>query len=135
MVSLTKLNSRLHRVMKAVGIKRHGHESHPVTLRRLILIACSISIIIVIFSSWLFYSDPRSKYDLVRPGRRKLPETFQANKSNELSGDIEKSDVKIELQNLKGQLDGLDIYGNFKDDALSDYKVLQGYLDQPIVQE
>lgn len=131
----TKLKQKAHAFLKAVGVKRHGHESHPITLRRLILIACAVSIVIVIFSSWLFYSDPRSKYDLVRPGRRKLPETFQADKSSELSGDIEKSDVKVELQKLKGQLEGLDIYGDFKDEALSDYKVLQGYLDQPIIEQ
>lgn len=132
---MLKFNQRLHSFMKAVGISRHGHESHPVTLRRLILIACFVSICIVIFASWLFYSDPRSKYDLVRPGRRALPESFRADKGTDLAGDVEKSDVKVELQKLKSQSDGLEIYGNFKNDALSDYKVLQGYLDQPILQE
>jgi hypothetical protein len=129
------VKSRLHKIAKAIGIRRHDHETHPVTLRRLILLACLFSLSIVAVSSWLFYRDPRSKYDLVRPGRRTLPESFRADQSDLGKGETTKSDVKLELQKLQSQLNGLDLYGNYKDDALSDYKVLQGYLDQPITDQ
>ncbi len=130
-----KLKEWLHRLAKAIGIRRHAHDLHSLTLRRLILLACLFSLMLVATGSWLFYKDPRSKYDLVRPGRRNLPEGFRADQDKSLSGEITRDDVKLELQKLQGQLTGLDIYGNFKDEALSDYKVLQGYLDQPITQE
>ena len=69
----------------------------------------------------MFYSDPRSKYDLVRPGRRVLPESFRAEEvKNE---DKTRDDLKLELQNLQKQLNGLDIYGSFNDQSLSDGKV------------
>jgi len=132
---VARFKKTLHSIAKSIGIRRHAHEHHPLTLRRLILIACLLSLSIVAFSSWLFYSDPRSKYDLVRPGRRNLPDTFRADQSGDVSEEITKSDVKVEIQKLQGQVNGLDIYGNFKDDALSDYKVLQGYLDQPILDQ
>ncbi len=130
-----KVRSFLHQFAKITGIKRHAHDLHTLTLRRLILVSCLFSIFLVVIASWMFYSDPRSKYDLVRPGRRNLPEDFRADQDKSLSGEITSDDVKLELQKLQGQLTGLDIYGNFKDEALSDYKVLQGYLDQPITQE
>ncbi len=126
------VKNKLQKFAKAIGIRRHEHESHPVTLRRLILLACLFSLSIVAVSSWLFYRDPRSKYELVRPGRRTLPESFRADQSDLGRTETTKSDVKLELQKLQSQLNGLDLYGNYKDDALSDYKVLQGYLDQPI---
>ena len=125
------VKARLKRVFKAIGLRRHDHDIHKLTLRRLILICCALSLMIVAFASFLFYNDPRSKYDLVRPGRRTLPEGFRASSDDEAI--TTKDDVKLELQKLRSQLNGLDIYGNFKDDALSDYKVLQGYLDQPLV--
>jgi hypothetical protein len=130
-----KFRDLVHKFAKMVGIKRHAHDLHALTLRRLILLACGFCIILVIFASWLFYKDPRSKYDLVRPGRRNLPESFRADQDKSLTGEVTKSDVKLELQKLESQLTGLGIYGNFKDDSLSDYKVLQNYLDQPLNQE
>jgi hypothetical protein len=127
-----KLNRVLHRFARSVGIKRHLHEEHPLTLRRLILLACLFSLVIVGISSWLFYKDPRSKYDLVRPGRRELPEAFRADEGSVANS---KDDVKLEIQRLRTQLKGLEIYGGFNDDSLSDYKVLQNYLDQPVVEQ
>ncbi len=129
-----RLKKNLHSVAKSIGVKRHGHEEHRMTLRRLILLACTFSLIMTAYASWLFYNDPRSKYDLVRPGRRELPDSFRVDQSDSNS-ETTKSDVKVEVQKLQGQLNGLDIYGNFKDDALSDYKVLQGYLDQPVIEQ
>lgn len=127
------LRSKLHKFAKSVGIKRHEHEHHPMTLRRLILSACLFSILIVGVSSWIFYRDPRSKYDLVRPGRRELPQSFRAEDS---SSNVEtKDDVKLEIQRLQGQLNSLDAYGNFSNDSLSDSKVLQSYLDQPVLDQ
>lgn len=129
-----KIGGYVHRLAKSVGIKRHAHEHHPMTLRRLILSACLFSLLIVAISSWMFYKDPRSKYDLVRPGQRELPESFRAD--DESSNSVEsKDDVKLEIQRLQGQLNSLDTYGNFNNDSLGDYKVLQGYLDQPILEQ
>lgn len=130
-----RIQKKLHAVARSVGIMRHLHEQHPMTLRRLILVACTFSMIMVTFASWAFYNDPRSKYDLVRPGRRNLPDSFKVDQSEDSGGEVTRSDVKVELQKLQGQVNGLDIYGNFKDDALSDYKVLQGYLDQPFFEQ
>lgn len=130
-----KIGSFWHGFSKAIGIKRHAHDLHWLSLRRLILLSCGFCLLLVVMASWLFYKDPRSKYDLVRPGRRNLPESFRADQDKSLSGEITRDDVKLELQKLQGQLTGLDIYGNFNNDALSDYKVLQGYLDQPIVDQ
>jgi len=129
-----KLRARAHKVAKSVGIKRHAHEHHPMTLRRLILCACLFSLVIVGISSWIFYRDPRSKYDLVRPGRRQLPVSFKA--EEEPSAKFEtKEDVKFEIQHIRGQLNSLDSYGNFTNDTLSDDKVLQNYLDQPVLEQ
>jgi hypothetical protein len=130
-----RLHQGLHSLAKSVGIVRHLHEEHPMTLRRLILISCVFSLVMVTIASWIFYNDPRSKYDLVRPGRRTLPDSFVVDQNDSSGGETTKSDVKIEIQKLQSQVNGLDIYGNFKDDALSDYKVLQGYLDQPILDQ
>ena len=130
---MSKVKIRFHKFARSVGIKRHAHESHPMTLRRLILSACLFSLVIVGISSWVFYKDPRSKYDLVRPGQRALPESFRA---EDESGVVEtRDDVKLEIQRLQSQLNSLDGYGNFNNDQLSDYKVLQGYLDQPILEQ
>lgn len=128
-----KIGAKLHRLAKSVGIRRHEHEHHPMTLRRLILLACLFSILIVSISSWIFYSDPRSKYDLVRPGRRELPQSFRA--EDDASNVESKDDVKLEIQRLQGQLNSLDTYGNFSNDSLSDAKVLQSYLDQPVLDQ
>ena len=128
-----KFKERLHNLAKSVGVLKHKHEHHPLTLRRLILLCCVFSLILVGISSWMFYSDPRSKYDLVRPGRRVLPESFRAEEvKNE---DKTRDDLKLELQNLQKQLNGLDIYGRFNDQSLSDGKVLQSYLDQPVLEQ
>ena len=125
------IRKRAHKLAKSIGVLKHEHEEHPLTLRRLILVCCMFSLILVGISSWMFYSDPRSKYDLVRPGRRDLPESFRA---EEVRGeDKTREDVRLELQNLQKQLNGLDIYGGFNDQSLSDEKVLQNYLDQPVL--
>lgn len=129
-----KISSFIHNIAKSVGIKRHAHEHHPMTLRRLILLACLFSLGIVFISSWFFYRDPRSKYDLVRPGRRDLPESFKVEESSGVTFDT-KQDVKLELQHLQNQLNDLDKYGNFTGDALSNDKVLQNYLDQPVIDQ
>lgn len=129
-----KLRSRVHKIAKAVGIKRHAHEHHPMTLRRLILLACLFSLVIVGISSWIFYKDPRSKYDLVRPGRRELPQSFQADEDSGTDF-ATKGDVKLEIQHIQGQLNSLDSYGNFTNDALSNDKVLQNYMDQPVLEQ
>lgn len=129
-----KFRERIHRFARSVGIKRHAHEHHPMTLRRLILFACLFSLIIVSVSSWIFYKDPRSKYDLVRPGRRALPESFQGEEDSNSSFET-KEDVKIEIQHLQNQLNSLDSYGDFRNDSLGDNKVLQNYLDQPVLEQ
>lgn len=131
---MVKVRKKFSRFLRSIGIRRHGHEAHRFTLRRLILCSCLFAIGIVGVSSYLFYADSRSKYDLVRPGRRELPEAFQA-ESNLNQEDATREEVASELSEMKTQLDGLDIYGTFSDDALSDYKVMQGYLDQPINEE
>lgn len=123
----------LHKLAKSVGIKRHDHEHHPFTLRRLILVVCLFSLLIVGVSSWAFYKDPRSKYDLVRPGRRELPESFRV--EDESTTLDTKEDVKFEIQRLQAQLNSLDSYGNFNSDAFSEGKVLQNYLDQPVLDQ
>lgn len=129
----SRIKKWLHSLAKSVGLLKREHESHPLTLRRLILLCCVFSFILVGISSWMFYSDPRSKYDLVRPGRRVLPESFRAEEvKNE---DKTRDDLKLELQNLQKQLNGLDIYGSFNDQSLSDGKVLQSYLDQPVLEQ
>jgi hypothetical protein len=131
-VMISSFKKVFQRTARFIGIKRHAHEEHPMTLRRLILFACVFSLMIVGTSSWLFYQDPRSKYDLVRPGRRELPEEFRADEGTLADT---KDDIKLEIQRLRTQLRGLEIYGGFNDDALSDYKVLQNYLDQPVVEQ
>lgn len=129
-----KLGTRLHKLAKSVGIRRHAHEHNSLTLRRLILLACLFSLVIVGVSSWIFYKDPRSKYDLVRPGRRELPDSFQAEEDSGAKFET-KEDVKVELQHIQNQLKSLDSYGNFTNDSLSDDKVLQNYLDQPVLEQ
>ncbi len=134
MVTLTRrIRARMHRLAKSVGLRRHSHDLHRITLRRFILAACLFSLLITGISSWMFYKDSRSKYDLVRPGRRDLPESFRT--EDEASSLKTREDVKLEIQHLQGQLNSLDSYGNFNNDQLSDYKVLQGYLDQPILDQ
>lgn len=128
-----RFKEHLHGLAKNVGVIKYDHEGHPLTLRRLILLCCVFSFILVGISSWMFYSDPRSKYDLVRPGRRVLPESFRAEEVK--SEDKTRDDLKLELQNLQKQLNGLDIYGGFNDQSLSDGKVLQSYLDQPVLEQ
>lgn len=130
---VTRIKSLLHRAAKSVGLKRHEHDHHPFTLRRLILVVCLFSLVIVGVSSWVFYKDPRSKYDLVRPGRRELPESFRV--EDESASLDSKEDVKLEIQRLQGQLNSLDSYGNFNNDSLSEGKVLQNYLDQPVLEQ
>lgn len=128
-----RIKRDLHKLAKSVGIKRHEHEHHPFTLRRLILVVCLFSVLIVGVSSWVFYKDPRSKYDLVRPGRRDLPESFRV--EDESTTLDSKEDVKLEIQRLQAQLNSLDSYGNFNSDSLSENKVLQSYLDQPVLDQ
>ncbi len=129
-----KLRGKFHKIARSIGVKRHDHEHHPMTLRRLILLACLFSLVIVGISSWIFYKDPRSKYDLVRPGRRELPDSFQAEEDSGAKFET-KEDVKVELQHIQSQLNGLDGYGNFTNDSLSDDKVLQNYLDRPVLEQ
>ena len=132
---MVKKNKKFsHKLAKSVGLKRHSHEHHPMTLRRLILLACLFSVLIVSVSSWIFYKDPRSKYDLVRPGRRELPDSFKADE-NSNNNFTTKDDVKLEIQHIRSQLNGLDSYGNFTNDSLSNDKVLQNYLDQPVLDQ
>ncbi|HRV75842.1 MAG: hypothetical protein H6799_02475 [Candidatus Nomurabacteria bacterium] len=129
-----KIKKILHKLAKSTGIKRHPHEHHSFTLRRLILSACLFSLVIVSISSWLFYKDPRSKYDLVRPGRRELPNSFKAEEDSSIKFES-KDDIKVEIQHIQSQLKSLDTYGNFTNDALSNDKVLQNYLDQPVLEQ
>ncbi len=129
-----KTGQHWHRLAHFSGLKRASHEIHSLTLKRLILLACGLSLAIVVASSWMFYSDPRSKYDLVRPGRRVLPQEFRADQSVSTSQEKTGSDVKLQLESLRAQLEGLKIYGDFRNDGLSDSKILQSYLDEPVVE-
>lgn len=131
---VNNLKKSIIKLAKSVGLKRHPHEFHKITLRRLILVACVFSLVIVGISSWLFYKDPRSKYDLVRPGRRELPDSFKIDDERANNFDT-KEDVKLEIQNIRSQLKGLDSYSNFTNDSLSNDKVLQNYLDQPVLDQ
>jgi hypothetical protein len=129
-----KINERAHKIAHFSGIKRHAHEQHQLTLRRLILLACGVSLIIVVVSSMMFYRDPRSKYDLVRPGRRVLPQEFRAPESSAKGQEKTAEEVKLSIQKVQKDLEGLKIYGKFKDDGLGNGKVLQDYLDNPVVE-
>lgn len=131
---MVRPKSWIKKAMHSAGIKHADDVIGFMSLRRLILMACLVSLVIVSFSSWLFYRDPRSKYDLVRPGRRELPESFRGSEGGQSSKDLSESDVKLRWQQLNGDLNGLNIYGDFNSDILSDGKVLQNYLDQPVVE-
>lgn len=128
-----KSSKKIKDFAKHLGFLRYEHEKDILTLKRLILVACFFSLILVSISSWMFYSDPRSKYDLVRPGRRELPESFRVEETNK--DEKTKEDVKSDLQELNSKLEGLDIYGEFNDNSLNDDKVLQNYLDQQVIEQ
>jgi hypothetical protein len=94
---------------------------------RLIISAILFSVVFVFLASLIFYTDSRSKYDLVRPGRRVLPKTFNIEEGGVYdAGQVsqESSLLDIEVDALKKQLQSIDSYGIFEDNLLDENNFL-----------